>query len=59
MQITGITATLSADVAQTIYDKCKSVAQIMREAGLRVDTDLRDNYSPGWKFNHWELKVRN
>jgi len=18
--------------------------------------DLRDNYNPGWKFNHWELK---
>lgn len=25
---------------------------------IRVDTDLRDNYSPGWKFNHWELKVK-
>lgn len=24
---------------------------------IRADTDLRDNYSPGWKFNHWELKV--
>ncbi|XP_025207088.1 bifunctional glutamate/proline--tRNA ligase [Melanaphis sacchari] len=23
---------------------------------IRADTDLRDNYSPGWKFNHWELK---
>jgi hypothetical protein len=27
-------------------------------AGVRAQTDLRDNYSPGWKFNHWELKVR-
>lgn len=24
---------------------------------VRADTDLRENYSPGWKFNHWELKV--
>lgn len=24
---------------------------------IRADTDMRDNYSPGWKFNHWELKV--
>lgn len=24
---------------------------------IRADVDLRDNYSPGWKFNHWELKV--
>lgn len=24
---------------------------------IRADVDLRENYSPGWKFNHWELKV--
>lgn len=24
---------------------------------IRAHTDMRDNYSPGWKFNHWELKV--
>lgn len=24
---------------------------------IRAHVDLRDNYSPGWKFNHWELKV--
>ncbi|VVC42792.1 WHEP-TRS domain,Prolyl-tRNA synthetase, class II,Proline-tRNA ligase, class II, C-terminal,Anticodon- [Cinara cedri] len=23
---------------------------------IRAHADLRDNYSPGWKFNHWELK---
>lgn len=23
---------------------------------IRVEGDYRDNYSPGWKFNHWELK---
>lgn len=23
---------------------------------MRADSDLRDNVSPGWKFNHWELK---
>ena len=24
--------------------------------GVRVETDKRDNYTPGWKFNHWEMK---
>lgn len=24
--------------------------------GIRVETDKRDNYTPGWKFNHWEMK---
>ena len=27
-------------------------------AGMRAKLDDRDNYTPGWKYNHWELKVR-
>ena len=23
---------------------------------IRVEIDLRDNYTPGWKYNHWEQK---
>eukprot|EP01024_Parvocaulis_polyphysoides_P021699 TRINITY_DN20290_c0_g1_i1.p1 TRINITY_DN20290_c0_g1~~TRINITY_DN20290_c0_g1_i1.p1 ORF type:complete len:174 (+),score=12.88 TRINITY_DN20290_c0_g1_i1:138-659(+) len=23
---------------------------------LRVQSDDRENYTPGWKYNHWELK---
>ena len=25
-------------------------------AGMRAKLDDRDNYTPGWKYNHWELK---
>jgi prolyl-tRNA synthetase len=28
----------------------------LKEAGVRVVYDDRDNYNPGWKFNHWEVK---
>ena len=28
----------------------------MIDAGLRSKLDDRDNYTPGWKYNHWELK---
>jgi prolyl-tRNA synthetase len=24
--------------------------------GLRVELDSREEYTPGWKFNHWEMK---
>ena len=27
------------------------------DAKLRVRCDDRDNYRPGWKYNHWEVKV--
>jgi len=23
---------------------------------VRVDTDVRTNYTPGWKYNHWEMR---
>ncbi|XP_010693974.2 proline--tRNA ligase, cytoplasmic isoform X1 [Beta vulgaris subsp. vulgaris] len=41
---------------QGIYDACTSTVKILNEAGLRAETDLRDNYSPGWKYSHWEMK---
>ena len=25
-------------------------------AGVRATSDTRENYTPGWKYNHWELK---
>ncbi len=33
------------------------VAQL-KQAGVRVQCDDRDNYRPGWKYNHWEVKVQ-
>eukprot|EP00243_Klebsormidium_subtile_P004078 TRINITY_DN17852_c0_g1_i1.p1 TRINITY_DN17852_c0_g1~~TRINITY_DN17852_c0_g1_i1.p1 ORF type:complete len:553 (-),score=225.92 TRINITY_DN17852_c0_g1_i1:234-1892(-) len=32
------------------------ITKQLREAGLRVKEDARDNYSPGWKYSHHELK---
>jgi len=37
-------------------DECLKVTRQLQEAGFRVKDDLRDNYSPGWKYSHWELK---
>lgn len=31
--------------------------QELKGAAVRVTSDTRDNYTPGWKYNHWELKV--
>lgn len=28
----------------------------LKKSDVRVQIDLRDNYNPGWKYNHWELK---
>jgi bifunctional glutamyl/prolyl-tRNA synthetase len=39
-----------------LYDYCKSFVTSLEEAGVRVKGDYRENYSPGWKFYHWEVK---
>ncbi len=54
----GITAKLGADDRKSLYDFCQERRRELSEAGVRVTCDLRENYSPGWKFNHWELKVK-
>jgi len=52
----GITAKSSADERANIRSKCEEYKQKLEEVGVRCEFDDRDNYSPGWKFNHWELK---
>ena len=39
-----------------VSEKCAEVAALLRDAGIRVKLDDRDNVTPGWKFNEWELK---
>lgn len=53
----GITATSTDATRQLIKTKCAEFEEGLKKAGVRVKLDNRENYSPGWKFNHWELKV--
>ncbi|MCX6820771.1 MAG: proline--tRNA ligase [Candidatus Aenigmarchaeota archaeon] len=34
----------------------KIKADLEKRGGFRVELDERDGYTPGWKFNYWELK---
>ncbi|CAN2387448.1 Bifunctional glutamate proline--tRNA ligase [Pristimantis euphronides] len=52
----GITNTLSEEDRSALLQKCNQYLQRLLNVNIRARTDLRDNYSPGWKFNHWELK---
>uniref|UniRef100_A0A3Q0RIJ0 Bifunctional glutamate/proline--tRNA ligase n=1 Tax=Amphilophus citrinellus TaxID=61819 RepID=A0A3Q0RIJ0_AMPCI len=52
----GITASLPEQEKEALLAQCTKYVTRLQEAGIRVKSDLRDNYSPGWKFNHWELK---
>lgn len=52
----GITVSLGEDDRKALYDACKQYESNFKVAGIKVRGDYRENYSPGWKFNHWELK---
>jgi prolyl-tRNA synthetase len=39
-----------------ILEKCGEVLEALRSTGVRVHLDDRDGYTPGWKFNEWELR---
>uniref|UniRef100_A0AAQ5YRA3 Bifunctional glutamate/proline--tRNA ligase n=1 Tax=Amphiprion ocellaris TaxID=80972 RepID=A0AAQ5YRA3_AMPOC len=52
----GITASLPEQEKEALLAQCSKYLSRLLDAGIRVKTDIRDNYSPGWKFNHWELK---
>ena len=51
-------AKLSAEQHAAISAKAAEIRGVLVEAGVRAHLDDRDNYTPGWKYNHWELKVR-
>ncbi|KAF9892542.1 hypothetical protein FE257_001651 [Aspergillus nanangensis] len=52
----GITAKLSEEDRQKLYAEIDGLATVLTAAGVRATSDLREGYSPGWKFNEWELK---
>ena len=52
----GININLKEEERAALYRECEKYRSLLANAGVRVRADVRDNYSPGWKFNHWELK---
>jgi prolyl-tRNA synthetase len=53
----GITAKTTDESRAKINDACSELARTLKKAGLRAKADLRDGYTPGYKFNDWEQKV--
>jgi len=39
-----------------VIGKAVELSKALKKAGVRATCDDRDNYNPGWKFAHWELK---
>ena len=52
----GITASTTDDDKSKLIEGCKQLELTLKSADIKAKSDLSDHYSPGWKFNHWELK---
>jgi len=39
-----------------MVNKCDEIFAALKDKGLRCEVDDRNNYTPGWKYNYWELK---
>jgi prolyl-tRNA synthetase len=53
----GITAKTTDEGRAKVNDACAQLADTLKKAGVRAKADLRDGYTPGYKFNDWEQKV--
>jgi prolyl-tRNA synthetase len=40
----------------TVMEAVDRIAAVLKAAGIRIKVDNRDNLSPGYKFNDWELR---
>ena len=44
------------DWKETVLPKAQEIAAALRDEGVRVEIDDREEYKPGWKFSEWELR---
>jgi prolyl-tRNA synthetase len=53
----GINVNTTEDQRKQINDACDDLVKDLKKAGVRAKADLREGYTPGYKFNDWEQKV--
>lgn len=53
----GVGVKTTEEEKSAIYAKVYEIEKELKKVDVRVKADTRDTYSPGWKFNQYELKV--
>ena len=56
IQVVIVPIIFSSAKASEVLSKCKELREELLSKGFRVELDARENYTPGWKFNEWEMK---
>ncbi len=56
IQIVIIPIHKSGEKQNKIVSKAEEILAELKSLGIRVEIDTREQFTPGWKFNEWELK---
>lgn len=56
IQVIIIPIPASDSGAAEVYSTCDDLNSHLRAVGVRAETDMRPNRTPGWKYNWWEMK---
>lgn len=52
----GITKTSTEEEKVSLHKQVEALEEILKAEDIRVEADMRDGPSPGWKFNDWEMR---
>jgi prolyl-tRNA synthetase len=56
IQIVVIPIYYTEDERRLVYEEVEEVSSLLSQGGFALYVDDREQYTPGWKFNEWEMK---
>jgi len=56
IQVVVVPISRDEDERAKVYEVVAQVETMLQQAGMRVHVDDREEHSPGWKFNDWEMR---
>jgi prolyl-tRNA synthetase len=56
VQVVIIPIYRDAGEKQAVMEGVSELAGELKGAGMRIEVDYREEYTPGWKFNDWEMR---
>ncbi|KAI0826152.1 prolyl-tRNA synthetase [Irpex lacteus] len=56
VQVVVVPCGVTAKTRDTLNAKAEELAATLKKAGVKAKADVRDGYTPGYKFNDWEQK---
>lgn len=52
----GLESKATDEMRNQVNGQVESIVSLLKKSRVRVKSDMRPNYTAGWKYNHWELK---